>query len=366
MADQLIRDTILFANEKIRILSLQREGDIIDTPGKYIRLRHGDRLLLQAPTDELQDIYKQADLPIPENAMNEEEDELTKNEIYELVMLPNSPLINLSLQDIPDQLPGGIVFLAMHKSEDPLKKTVIKLLTSSLLRLEAGDRILVSGTSRRVQWFAHQNDAIVLRSIIGNSEAGRFGQVISVAALITVVVAATSGILTLMQSALLGVAVCMFTGILDFRDAYRGINWQVIFLLAGMIPLGIAMKNTGTDAFIAQQLNDWLSGFSPAVIISIIFLFTMIMSGFVSNNATAIIIAPVALAIAAKLGVPERPFIYAVMFAANFSFFTPIGYQTNAIIYGLGIYSFRHFLFIGGIVSLVIWLVASFMLAGYL
>lgn len=86
------------------------------------------------------------------------------------------------------------------------------------------------------------------------------------------------------------------------------------------------------------------------------------MSGVVSNNATAIIMTPIAISLAHGMGLDFKPFILAVMFAANFSFFTPVGYQTNALIYGIGNYRFQHFLFIGGVLSLILWIVATFLL----
>lgn len=365
LAGKLIKDTLLYTTDNLRIVSLQRNGDIIHHPGKYIRLHPEDRLLLQATLKQVKAIYEQAGLTLSDSELNGEEKTLTEGHIHELLLLPNSSLRHLELKQIPAEMPDTVDFLALHKLEDPFKKSLLKI-ESQHLRLETGDRILIAGDQRYIQQFAQRIDAIVLRSIMAEADAPVFNRLVSIGALLLVIGLATTGIFSIMQSALLGVAICLLTGTLDLKDAYRGINWQVIFLLAGMIPLGIAMKNTGADAYLAEQLNHWLSDLSPAVIISGIFLFTMLMSGFVSNNATAIIIAPIALAMAARLGLSEKPFVYAVMFAANFSFFTPIGYQTNAIIYGMGLYKFRHFLIIGGVTSLLIWAAASLLLAGLL
>ena len=189
-----------------------------------------------------------------------------------------------------------------------------------------------------------------------------YKKLISFFAIILVIVLAATNTFSILKSCLFGVALCLFTDCVQLNDAYKGINWQVIFLLAGMIPLGIAMKNTGTDVFIANQLFSVLKSVPASVTITIIFAFTMLMSGFVSNNATAIIIAPIVIAVAAKLNLNPKPLLYAVMFGANFSFYTPMGYQTNAIIYGLGIYKFKHFLIIGSVLSIVLLIVASFLL----
>jgi di/tricarboxylate transporter len=130
-----------------------------------------------------------------------------------------------------------------------------------------------------------------------------------------------------------------------------------------MIPLGIALNNTGTDAWISSQFITILEGQAPIIILGLIFLFTMIMSGTISNNATAIIMTPIAMSVAAGFELPLKPFILAVMFAANFSFFTPVGYQTNTLIYGTGIYKFRHFLIIGGILSFTLLIVGTLLLS---
>jgi di/tricarboxylate transporter len=189
-------------------------------------------------------------------------------------------------------------------------------------------------------------------------------RIISIGILLVVVALSAFSIFPILQSALVGVFLMIFLKCLDLGKAYSQINWQVIFLIAGMIPLGIAMSNSGADMWIADHLLDLFTEQSSTIIIGILFLVTMILSGFISNNATAIIITPIAITIAASMKLDPKPFILAIMFAANFSFFTPVGYQTNTLIYGMGMYKFRHFLIIGGSVSLVLWIVASLLLSG--
>jgi di/tricarboxylate transporter len=186
---------------------------------------------------------------------------------------------------------------------------------------------------------------------------------ISFAILLLVVGLAASGLLPILISALTGVCLLLLTRCLDLNDVYHRINWQVIFLLAGMIPLGIAMNNTGADKWISDHLLAILSGQSNLVVIGLIFLITMLMSSVVSNNATAIIMTPIAIAVAVGLDLSMKPFILSVLFGANFSFFTPMGYQTNTLIYGMGFYKFKHFVLIGGILSIILWVLGTFMLS---
>ena len=202
-----------------------------------------------------------------------------------------------------------------------------------------------------------------LNSILVKS---KFKKYFSLAVLILVIGIAASGLLSIMVSALTGVSLLLVTKNLDLKIVYKKINWQIYFLLAGMIPLGFAMHNTQTDVWISENLLSVLSGQPHYITIGSLFMVTMLMSGVISNNATAIMMTPIAIAVSVGMNLDTKPFILAILFAANFSFFTPFGYQTNTLIYGIGNYRFKHFLYIGGILSLILWLLATFLLSNML
>ncbi|KAB1067749.1 TRAP transporter large permease subunit [Tamlana haliotis] len=157
--------------------------------------------------------------------------------------------------------------------------------------------------------------------------------------------------------------ILLVTRNLDLAKVYKKVNWQIFFLLAGMIPLGVAMHNKGADMWISEKLLGVLSDQPHYVTIGVLFLTSMLLSGVISNNATAIIMTPIAIALSQGMGLDFKPFILAVLFASNFSFFTPVGYQTNTLIYSVGNYKFKHFLVVGGVLSLILWLVATFLLS---
>ncbi|WP_245726536.1 SLC13 family permease [Pricia antarctica] len=203
---------------------------------------------------------------------------------------------------------------------------------------------------------------MILQEFEGTNVVSQFKRYFSLSILLLVIILASTGLLSIMVSALTGVCLLLLTGNLDLTTVYKKVNWQIFFLLAGMIPLGLAMNNTGTDMWISEQLLGFLSGRPNWVVTGTLFLVTMLMSGVVSNNATAIIMTPIAISVAQGLELDFKPFILGVMFAANFSFFTPVGYQTNTLIYGIGNYKFKHFLLIGGFLSLLLWVVATFLL----
>ena len=197
-------------------------------------------------------------------------------------------------------------------------------------------------------------------------KTSKFKRNITFSILLLVIGLAATSIVPIITSALIGCALLLVFNCITLGNIYKKVNWEIIFLLAGMIPIVIAMANSGADKFLTANLLELCMGQKPYFVIGILFLTTMIISGFVSNNATAIIITPIAIALAQGMNLPVKPFILAVLFASNFSFFTPMGFQTNTIIYGLNIYKFKHFFVIGGILSIVLWIVATFVLSSML
>jgi di/tricarboxylate transporter len=136
-------------------------------------------------------------------------------------------------------------------------------------------------------------------------------------------------------------------GCLDHQDAYRSIQWDILMLIFGMLALGTAMEKTGAGALVVGLLSDISGGFGPLVLLVIVYAFTSIVTEIMSNNAAAILITPLAIGLAEGLGIDPRPFVVAVMFAASASFATPIGYQTNTLVYRAGGYKFMDFVKFG-------------------
>lgn len=133
---------------------------------------------------------------------------------------------------------------------------------------------------------------------------------------------------------------------------------NVYFLLAGVIPLGTAMDNTGASQLIASSFLTFFGDVSPRMLVAVLYLMTTLLSSVISNNATAILFTPIAISIAFNLGIDFRPLLLTIMFAANMSFMSPIGYQTNTLVYSAGQYRFVDFFKVGGLLSLLIWILA--------
>ena len=169
-------------------------------------------------------------------------------------------------------------------------------------------------------------------------------------------------LIPIVKGALIGVIILLAFGVIKPTDAYRAISWQVIILLAALIPLGHVIQTSGTAAWIGQSLFKFMAIFSadiqPFVMVSLIYLITTILTEISSNAATAILMTPIALVVSTKLGLDPRPFVFSICFAASASFITPIGYQTNLMVYGPGGYKFTDYIRTGLPLAFILWIVA--------
>ena len=182
-----------------------------------------------------------------------------------------------------------------------------------------------------------------------------------------IVVLASTGLIPILKGAIIGLVFLMIFKVLTANEVYQSINWQVITLIAALIPIGFVIQSSGTALWIGSGLFsivDYINNpsLSPFLMLSLVYLVTMAMTELSSNAATAVIMTPVAISSAAQLGLDPRPFIFAVCYAASASFITPIGYQTNLMVYGPGGYKFSDYVRVGLPLSITFWLIASFVI----
>jgi di/tricarboxylate transporter len=151
----------------------------------------------------------------------------------------------------------------------------------------------------------------------------------------------------------------LLTGCMTVRNSTRALDPSVLFLLAGMIPLGVAMESSGLAEMLATSVVDLVGGSGPWVMVCVFYLLTSILTEFFSNNATAVLLTPICLGIAPRIGMDPEPLLVSVMFAASACFATPIGYQTNMMVMGPGGYTFMDYVRVGVPMNVLLWIVAS-------
>jgi di/tricarboxylate transporter len=178
--------------------------------------------------------------------------------------------------------------------------------------------------------------------------------------MLLVVVSAATGLLHISVAALLGVLLMALTGCVRLPGMYRAVEWRVIFLIACMIPLGIAMDDShaGTASWLAGHVVAVTGAHGPLVVMASLFLFTTLLTEVMSNAAAAVLVSPIGLAIAAGMGADPHPFMMAVAIAASTTFLTPIGHQANVLVYGAGNYRFTDFPRVGVGLNVLIFLVS--------
>lgn len=356
-----------YDNPEVKFLKLIRENMVNTKPGKNTTLRFCDTIILMSTIENF-NLIKSEDfelkIELEDKAIDKENSEKKIYSYIEVLVLPGSEFIGKKLAQIKDLLSNIGVPLGIQKKK-MLSNAPKSFLPKAIknMAITAGDRVLIKIEDSGLNKLYQKENIVVLRQHDDALAYSKSKQVLSLTILIGVVLLAALQILTILSSTLIGVGALLLTNCISLNNIYKRVNWQIIFLLAGMIPLGIAISNSKTDTYIASHLINLLSGQENYIALGALFGITMILSGFISNNATAVIITPIAVTLAAGLNLPVKPFILAVLFGANFSFFTPMGYQTNTLIYGTGLYKFKHFLIIGGLLSVLVLIVGTFMLS---
>jgi di/tricarboxylate transporter len=256
-----------------------------------------------------------------------------------------------TLTDLGFRARYGITALAVQRNGNPMHRPVGRV------PLEAGDILLVQGAPHALRRLHEDGDFGVLGSVRVPARRRRKALRASLI-MLAVVLLPTFGATTILVSALLGSVAMILTGCLTPDEAYQEMDWSVLVLLATILPLGIAMRNSGTAAWLAGLLLDVTRPLGARGTLAAFFGLTTVLTSIISNNAAAVVLVPVAIAAAATLDVSPMPLVVAVMLGASTAFSTPIGYQTNTFIYGPGGYRFSDFLRVGGPLNVLLLLTA--------
>jgi di/tricarboxylate transporter len=218
--------------------------------------------------------------------------------------------------------------------------------------LQPGDTLLLLGEEASIGQLKATNELLLLDRPRASTSAQRARTPLVLATMAAVVLSASLEIVPIAVAAIVGCVFLMLTGTMKPRQAYASVDWSLLFLIYSTLGIGVAMESTGTAQLIAVNLASWATDFVPhawkaLLLLAVIFILTSTITELLSNNATVVLMMPIALGLAAQLGLDPRPFAIAITIAASASFATPIGYQTNTYVYSAGGYRFADFLRIG-------------------
>lgn len=302
----------------------------------------GDILLIKGSLNDLVEVLHQEDVELPSS-----EAELTMGAqkdapiVVELIIAPNSSMLgrklsNTELAQDPDVNIIAVKRTNLHLSEKQIHD----------VRLKIGDILLIWCQDSKLESIRSQMDYIVIEDVYEEIVHKRKAAW-SIINFICMIGTATLGIADIMTCAMTAAFLMIITGCIQMRDAYRALQGDVLLLIAGTIALGTAMQKTGASQFYAEAFLSLFSSFSPTIVLGAMIMLTSISTQILSNNATAVLLLPVAISTALGIGVDPKPFIIGICFGASACFATPLGYQTNLMVFGPGGYSFKDYLRLG-------------------
>ncbi len=319
-----------------------------------VTLAPGDVLVIAATRQALTEaLARTADL-LPDGDRVSGADQV----LVEVVVAPASRMIGRNLQQIGFHYQTACIVLGVQRRSRMIRASMDEI------RLEAGDVLLVVGRREAVQALRANRDVLMLEWSAHDMPAAALARR-ALSIFVAVIAVAAVDLVPITIAALAGAAAMIAGGCLNIHQAARAADRRIILLIAAALAMGAALQETGGAAFLAHAIVSAFSGFGPAATLSAMFLLIALLTNVMSNNATAVLFTPIAVGTALELGVAPLPFVYAVIFAANCSFATPMGYQTNLLVMAPGHYRFSDFLRAGGPLIFIVWLTFTFFAPWY-
>lgn len=350
-AGRTLAENDVHARLGLTVLRLQRlAGDevVIFTPSGDTILEVGDRLVAEGSVDVLLeessrplDIYAETKL-----ADAELTNEMTR--LGEAAIAPGSRLVGTTIQRGWLRSRYGVLVLALRRRGDTQRERF------TTVPLEVGDVLLVQGPEDSLADMAASRDFLMVNRV-EPKRRDRSKAPWALLAMAVTIGAAAFGLLHISVAGMLGVLLMIITGVMRPEDMYRDVEWRVIFLIAFMMPLGIAMDDdhVGTARWLADHIVAVAGDHGPLILLGALILFATTVTEVMSNAAAAVLMAPIAIAVAVSMGYEPYPFVMALAIAISSTFLTPIGHQANVLVYGVGNYRFIDFTKVGAPLNLL-------------
>lgn len=350
LTGETIVGTRLGEDYNVTVIGIKRGGNLYLGPLPNLHLKENDIIFARTIPEKIMALSQKLGIEVIEEPTIKAED-LNSPEavVAEAVVSHKAPFLGRTLAESDFRSRYGVSVLAIWREEAPiqtsLKRTVLRL----------GDTLLIHGRRDRVE--ALRNDISFLLLKAPQHPSPRLNKApINVIIFLSMITLVGLGILDIAVAAVLGAVLSVVSGCLNMEEAYQSIEWKTVFLIAGMLPMGIAMEKTGTAGFLSDLIINGVGGFGSIGILSGLFLLTTILTAFMSNAAVAALVTPIAIQTAVNFSVDPYAFVMGVAIAASNSFVTPIGHQACVLVYGPGGYHFFDYARVGLPLTVLVWL----------
>jgi di/tricarboxylate transporter len=339
----------------IEVLQIRRGKDTLRPTPETVLHEH-DVLRIQGDLRTINELKDRAGVIFGMSVKWRDEDlQSTDTRLVEAVVGPSSPLAGKSLVESRLRENYGASVLAIRQ-HGTLRHGEFENIT-----LMPGDALLIDVPNDQIEHLTQQRVFLVVsRAGIPRFDLPKATKALAI--VVSVVVVAATGLLSIVTAAAAGALMMVLSGCISTEEAYGAVEWNVLFLLAGMLSLGAAMEKTGASTMLAGGMIDGVGVFGPIALLAAFFGITMLLTEVMSNNATVALLLPIAITTAHSIDANPRAFMFAVVFAASSSFMTPVGYQTNTMIYGPGQYRFVDFVRVGAPLNLIFWILGTLLI----
>jgi di/tricarboxylate transporter len=350
MIGRKVGNALVDSELDVDILQLIRDDEVFLEPLNSKQIQAGDIFAVRTDRDTLLSLLDMEGLDLlPDVTVDEAELEQAEggHNLVEVVIAPGSSLVGESLVSTGFRQRYDATVLALRRGRELVRRRMDQI------PLKVGDTLLVQATTDSIERL-EANRNFIVASEVERHDWRESKTWLAIGIVAAAVGLAGAGILPIVVSALAGSFAMVVTGCLKPGELYDAVQWDVIILLAGVIPLGIALEQTGAASLLAQAVVA-SADFLPTVgVLALFYLVTALLTNVISNNASVVLMIPVAVEAAQSIGASAFAFLLAVMFAASTAFMTPVGYQTNLFVYGPGGYRFTDYLRVGGPLQLLL------------
>ncbi len=346
---QPVFETSLAKRAESRVIDVLRGDESLRRQFPNVELRAGDRVVLRTNMGELLTLRDDRQVALADALSSRE------TSTVEALISPGCRMIGRSLGALRLRRRFGVYPLAVHRRNQNISGQLDHVI------VRVGDTLLLEGAPEDIARMSSEMDLLDIAQPTERAYRRNRAWIV-VASLAGVVTLAALNVAPIYALAMIGVAIVLITRCIDAEEAFGAVDGRLLALIFSMLAIGQALETSGAVTLIAQTLAPAMAGLHPALIVWGLYLLTSILTELVSNNAVAVAITPIAIGLAAAIGVDPRPLVIAVMVAASASFATPIGYQTNTLVYGPGGYKFTDFLRIGLPLNLSMGILASLLI----